>query len=591
MANTMADHRKKRCAIIAAFFFVLSAGSFAQTNNTTNSTPAQVYTNNPAQYNYDYNNNYNSNNVNNNNNFNNPPPQPSTNNPILPPVPGTRQPNSSDTGAADKNPPPARDFVITPSLLTEETYNDNVTLQPSGGQLYSSFITEITPRLVMVADGPRFKMNFDYSVQHLSFEGDLHTERTNQALAATSTTELVSKLLYLDDSANINQISATPFGNVTPNNLSVTDNRLTLRTLSISPYLKTETPDMYTELRLMRDFVNTSYGALTDSDSNTVSMTVKNGPAFKTVDWGLVYNDQTIYYPNQNSIVMESILANTGLHVSPEFALTASAGYEKNNYISIYQTDPEGADWSLGFDWTPSTRTHVAASAGRHFYGDTYMLNASEKTFASVWSLGYTTGLTTSRNQFLVPATSSTVDFLNSLWQSSIPDAAQRQLVINAFIQNTGLPASLTSPVNTISDQVFLQKDLQGSVALTGAKNTVLFSFFDLQRNAQTAALSSSTSTDNFNLLNDTRQRGLSLIWNHTLSPRTNTILMDSYSRSVSASNDIAFNSNIITTSLNYQLTAKLKLTLQYERIADDSNYLTGNFIQDLISAMATFSF
>jgi len=563
MANTMADPHKKRSATTAVFCFALSLNSLAQTSYTS---PAQTNSTIPGQTN-----NANS-------------TQPNTSNPA--------QTNNNGLGPTDNTgAAQPRDFTVTPTLLTEETYNDNVLLAPSGTPLTSAFITEITPRLAIVEDGPRFKMNFDYAIQHLTYSGDAHTERTNQMLAATSTAELIDHLLYLDDSANINQQNQTPFGQATPNNLSISSDRLTVRTLSIAPYLKTATSDLLMELRFMRDFVRTSLGALTDSDASTVSMNVKSGPSFKAVDWGLQYNDQTIYYPNQNNIVMESILANTGVHLTPEFALTASAGYEKDNYVSLYQTQPEGADWSAGFEWTPSERTRVAASAGHHFYGDTYMLNASERTFASVWSLGYNTGLTTSRSQFLVPVATNTFDFLNSLWQSSIPDAAQRQLIINAFIQNTGLPATINTPINTISDQVFLQKDLQGSVALTGAQNTILLSIFDLQRDAQTAEITATAVTNNLSLLNNTRQRGGNIIWNHTFGPRTNSILMDGYSRAISVDTGIAYNNNIITASLNHQLLPKLKATLQYERIRNDSNYVSGNYIQNLISAMLTFSF
>lgn len=483
----------------------------------------------------------------------------------------------------------ADDWKISPSLLTSESYNDNVLLQAAGPGT-SAYITEITPRLIMLSDGPSVKLNLDYAVQRLFYDGDVHAERTNQMLAATSSTTLISNLFYVDGSANINQQNSTPFGATTSNNLNLSDNRLDLHTYSISPYLRTSFEAAASmELRFIRDFVNTSLGGLTDSKSNTVNALLKSGPAFKTVDWNCLLTDQTIYYRDQSNIDMGSAIVNASYHLTPEFALTSSAGYERDNYLAINNQVPKGTTWSAGFSWTPSTRTNVAASFGHHFYGDTYMVTANERAFASIWSLGYNEGQTSSRSQFLVPVSSNTVDFLNTLWQSSIPNAAQRQQVVSAFIQNTGLPATLTTPVNTITDQVFLQKTLEASVAITGARNTVLLSIFNVQRNAQSVSLAG-ISTDNLSMLNDTKQTGANIVWNSALSGRSNLTFMDSYTRSVSDSTGLSYNNNIVTASLNHQLQQKLRLTLQYQRIKNDTNFITGNFIENLTSILLNFS-
>ena len=483
----------------------------------------------------------------------------------------------------------AEDFKFIPSVMLKETYSDNVFLTPAGTEL-GAYITEVTPRITIQGSGPLLKLNVDYSVQALNYSGDANTTRTNQMLNANSTAVFVSDLFFLDTSAAINQQNQTPFGAVTQNNLNLSSNRLEMRNYSIAPYLKSNfNQDASGELRFIRDSVSTTLGSVYNSDANTVIANVKSGPSFKTIDWNLQYYNQNIYYNSQPTVSMQNESAGAGYHFSSQFLLNASAGYEKNNYPAVNGQKPEGNTWSGGFNWTPSDRTNVAASVTRHYYGDTYMVAASQRSFATVLSLGYNEGLSTSRAQFLVPSTTSTSTFLNTLWQASIPNPAQRQQAIDAFIINTGLPGTLNTPINTISDQVYLQKNLQASVAVTGAQNTLLLSVFSLRREDQ----SLNTVLDpnaNVNTQSNTRQSGANILWNLSMTPRTNAVFMDGFNKATSLDTGISYRNNNLTISLNHQLQPKLKVALEFDHITNTSSVPNGDSRENLLSLMFLFS-
>jgi len=481
------------------------------------------------------------------------------------------------------------ELTVSPSIVTKETYNDNVFLSQPGFTT-SSWITELTPQLVIKASEPSFKLNFNYELQNLHYAGDAHAERTNQMLDLNSTSSFVKNLLYLDANAAINQQNSTPFAGITNSNATLSANRLELRTYSVAPYLKTNFAQEATgELRFSRDSVNTSLGSLYNSNANTVKANLKSGPSFATVDWNVQYLNEKILYEAEPAVTLQNGSFGSGYHFSSEFAINGSVGYEKNNYPTTNGTAPQGNTWSAGFTWTPTDRTSLSVTGTKHYYGDTYTVAASERTFASVWSLGYNEGLITSRDQFLIPATTNTSDFLNSLWQSSITNPEQRQQAIDAFIHSTGLPNTLTTPVNTVTNQVFLQKSLQASVAVTGAQNTVIFSLFDITRDEESLN-TAANSTTNLGLLSNTKQTGGNILWTLNFSPRTSAVFMDGYNKAKSASNGITYTNNNFTTTLNHQLDPKLRVSLEFQHLNNSANFNTGNFRDNLVSFTLLFS-
>lgn len=485
----------------------------------------------------------------------------------------------------------AAEWKITPTVNLTETYTDNVKLLPDN-QKQSSFITQATPGVDFTAVGAQLRMKVGYQMQNLYYTGDANGLKTNHLLNADANSELVKDLFFLDGRANISQQDQSPFASESTNNLNLSGNRVEVKTYSASPYLRhTFDRTASAELRYTRDSVSSNSGSTVNSTGDSIFLNVNSGTAFQKMKWGFNYSDQKTKFNNAiNSIEAETTGVNVGYFLSPRFSLTAAGGYEKNSYVSLDGRKPAGAFWSAGFDWEPTERTSLVFNAGRRFYGSTFSLTAAQRTRATTWSLGYHEDITTTRQQFLVPGSVNTTAFLNQLWQTSVPDPVARQQLVDAFIKSYGLPSSLAQPVNTFSNQVFLQKNLQASVAITGAQNTVLFSLYDTKRDAQSAPIGVVDPSNPNNQAN-TKQLGGNVLWNLVFSPRTSANFSLGYNRADSDTTGVRDNNKTFRAAISRDLQPKLKATLEYRRNQKDSSLSVSDFRENAISIFLLLGF
>lgn len=469
----------------------------------------------------------------------------------------------------------AQEWKIAPTIDLTETYTDNLRLQPKG-QRENAFITQLSPGVSIVRNGPHLKFDLNYVLQNSYYSGDQHDHRSNNLLHANAKTQLLDDLFFLDGKADITQQNLTPFGQVADANFNLIDNRTEVRTYSVAPYFrKNFNNELIGELRYVRDSVNSSAQRNTNSDANTVQFGIASGSAFKTIEWGLSYNNQHIDYARQAPLTMETATINAGFRVTPLFKLTATSGYEKNDYVTLSKK-PEGFFWSGGFVWTPTERTNFTANLGHRYFGSTSSVTISQRARTSVWSLGYHEDVTTTRGQYLLPATNDTSRFLNQLWQAIIPDQDTRQRIVDNFIRDAGLPTALAQPVNTLTNQVFLQKNLQASVAIAGARNTAVLNFFNNSREALSSGPLDSVL--NSSLLNNVRQTGANALWNWKISQRSNTTFDVSYIKSNSVDIHVKEYNRIFRTAFSRQLQEKVKATLELRHVSKNSDLASGNY-------------
>jgi uncharacterized protein (PEP-CTERM system associated) len=479
----------------------------------------------------------------------------------------------------------ATEWKVVPTLSLIETYSDNIRLASPGNEK-SDFVTQINPGISLTGTGPRLKVNARYAMQNLIYADESNRNTTRHLLNAGANAELVNDLLFLDGKASITQQNIATFGPTT-DNVNITDNISETRTYSISPYMRNRYGSIASsELRYTHDSVEASTGGLLSSQSDRIQFGLNSGPAFKTLGWGLNYSNQQIDYTNARTIDMETISGNLRYMVSTKLSLNATGGYEKNNYLSI-GAKPEGSFWSAGFSWAPMERTSITASAGKRFFGNTYSLTAKHRTRKTAWSLGYSEEITTTRSQFLIPATVDTASLLQQLF----PDATPEQ--IEAFIIQNNLQTSVPDPINYFTNRVFLQKRLQASVAINGARNTLVLSVFDMVREAQTAQDMDSALLGSYSLTlnDDTRQTGTNATWNWRITPLTSANASAGYTRMnwpvTGRKDDI----KTIRLGLARQFQPKLRGSVDYRHIQRDSSQSGGDYRENAVTASVHMSF
>ncbi len=479
----------------------------------------------------------------------------------------------------------AADWKLVPTINLTETHTDNVRLL-ADDRAESANITQISPGITIIGNGQRLKLQANYVMQNSYYSGVTSETKINHLLHANANIAFIQNLLFLDSNASITQQNMTPFGQVTDNNLNLSTNKVDVRTYSAAPYLHHNFENKFTgELRYTYDSVASSAITNTNTSPNSTSDNVRfslsSGSAFKTTNWGINYTAQHIHFERQAPLETEMFTLNVAYLISPLLKATATAGHEKNTYVSLGEKPP-GNFGTIGFAWTPTQRSSLVFNAGQRFFGKTYTLTFNHRARLSVWNLGYNEDVTTTRGQFMVPVTNNTSAFLNQLWQATIPDATTRQQTVDNFIRDSGLPAALAQPVNTFTNQVFLQKSLQASIGLTGVQNTALLSLFNNLR--VPLSTGGADAITNPALLREVRQTGINAMWNVQFSPRTNASINAAYSKADTLGTSLIDKTKSIRASISRQLQQKLKASLELRRMQRDSTLVTGNYEENAVT-------
>lgn len=477
----------------------------------------------------------------------------------------------------------AAEWTVVPGVEASETYTDNVNLAPKS-LAETDYVSEITPSVAIMKNGEYLKVNANYSMQEIDYaEKSAPATFTNQLIAALNA-KFIENLLFLDSTASISQQNISALGPQPANNIFVTDNRTNVRTYAISPYLS-HTFDTFavSELRYSYSSASADTGGLSTTHSDMASFNVNSGPAFRILGWGMQYVDQIIHYPGADNVDLRTMSGNLSYLVAPDLHLTATAGYDHNDYSTLGGL-LKGYFWTTGFDWTVSDHTSLAATVGHRYYGNTDSLNAVARSRTTLWNLGYNESVTTTQSQFGLPASNDISSYLNQLFSGTISDPTQRALQVNNFIQQNGLPNSLSNSVNYFSNSVFLQKQLQGSVIITGQRTTLILGIFD------TLQIPLSTQED-VNILfgNDkTRQVGASAVLSRRLSAQTSatvTLLATRAGITVPNGAVVAQNNQTLKFGLTRELTSKLHGSVEIRRDREESSQPGVEYTENAIVA------
>ena len=418
---------------------------------------------------------------------------------------------------------------MTPSLKLAETYTDNVFLSPDGSR-QSDWITSIIPGISVTANGPRLRLDAFYAPEILYHA---QTEREDNVFHrgnAVGTLELADELLFLEAGAKVDQYDISLQGPLTTSNVNITGNRATAVTTYVSPYLlrnigsaaRAEARFTYSTWESDEDLPE-----LPDNTARRILLRLANGPAYRLLTWDVAYSGERIEYETQQQTTTEEVTASARRLITSTVGLLAQAGYER--YDTGLPETIEDPRYSAGFDWTPSPRTRLAATAGQRLGDETYSFEFRHRTRLTSWNVTYAEDVTTSREQFFVPATQSTAGALDQMFLSQYPDPLARQKAVQEFIARMGLPPSLGAPINFFSDRLFLQKRWLASAGLQGTRNTlVATAYWELRKE-----LAGGTSpVDDFAASQSIRTSGGSLAWGLRLTARSTWNLQAGYTRS-----------------------------------------------------------
>lgn len=445
---------------------------------------------------------------------------------------GPQTPGS--TGAISSTPATtsARDALGTPgdtrpstwsaSIGLQETYTTNVNLNPSN-VAKSAFVTEITPYLGLRYLGPRASLVGDVSLPVVIYApSDAANDKVYPTVNLLGDVTLVDNFLFLEGSVNVAQQFFSPFGAQPVSVSNATDNRYRTTVYRVSPFIKGSTGNG-TDYELRNDNVWTNLNGAPVSTSNA-HYTNFLGSATNTqttLGWRASLDYSNVQFENDQPATVTQLYRGTGIYTAtPSLQLSASAGWEENEFQF---TSSQDVIYGVGFVWRPSPVTRAVGDWDHRYFGSSYRFAFEHTTPLSEWRLNASRNVTTYPQQIAsLQAGVNVSAFLNALFSPAFADAAARQQFVDQLIRDRGLPATLSGPVNLYTNQTLLQESYSASVALVGARNTVLLSAFWLKNQPITA--NGTPLPPLLSLGNDNTQTGGTVVWTHKLTPSVNFV-------------------------------------------------------------------
>lgn len=484
------------------------------------------------------------------------------------------------------------EIKVSPTVSVQETWTDNVNLVPTN-QAHSEFITDVAPGLSVVENHPRLQFTASYQFHEFAYSDksapNLHDN--SREMQAALKGRVIEDLLFLDADAERNQQAISAFGPQVADNPYTTNNRTEISTWRVSPYVAHRIGSTANLLmRYTRDSVHTSvlgYGN-TQGDDASVALTSADG---QRIGWSLRYDSQHLTDRLAGSSSSTNETAGLSWHVRPSLSLTGSIGYDNFDYLAMGERT-RGRSWDTGFDYTPSSRTTVKLSIGRRYFGQTRSFLAMHRSRHTVFNVSYDESVTTSREQFLLPATIDTASLLDRLFTSSISDPDLRRQAVDAYLKATGLPSSLSNNVNYLSNRYLLQKQFLASVGVQGARSTMLLSAYDTRRTALSVQTADSQLLGNslLNLNDNINQRGVSASVDYRMSSRTDAVALADASRSVSLETHVQQNNRALRFDVRHRFQRTLQGVLELRRMKGSTG-ANQNYTENAISATLLTTF
>jgi len=488
------------------------------------------------------------------------------------------------------------DWRVVPAVTLSERYTDNYYLE-SDALKQSQLISTLSPSLRIISKGPRLSLEGRAEANYYHYRDDDILRRTLDHTTQYSLSGqgmLAEDFLYVDASTSLMPRTISAFGPRFDDLPYLEENQVDIKTWRVSPSLqKRFGQNMSLLLRYSRDRVEGGRArGFANSNSDSINASLASGPAFGKLSWGLNHIRRELKDTINGDTSSENTIANLRYAVTPQVGLTATVGYDNYDFASV-TGDSGGKLWSLGVDWTPSLRTQLSLAAGRHFYGNTGNLTLTHRSRRSTLNLIYEDNVTTSREQFLLPATLDTSLLLDRLLAPSIPDPVARQHAVEAYIRDAGLPESLTDSINFLSNRYFRQKQLRGQMAMRFARTSALLSLYRNERIALTSQQSDSIllETQNGSRNDNIKQFGANASLSYRLGPRANAVASFDWSRSRSQTIDREDTRRIFRVGLNRELGRHMRASVDLSSRSGTAGRLglnTGPYREHSITASLT---
>ena len=366
----------------------------------------------------------------------------------------------------------AAEWTIVPRVNVEETFSDNVGLQPSGSER-GELITSVEPGVAIRGEGSRFQVSVEYNLEALKYLDNDDADTINHQAQVGASAEIYENLAFVDMNMSMSQQNSDTLGITASDNLSITGNKTDVMTFSVSPYLRHHIGNYFdTESRITVDQVtNDTDGNSTRSRSRRAQFTATSGNKFLRAPWNVRFESQRLSNSDGSTSKFNRLDGEVRYRISRRYALIGQAGFEDNEFTSS-QNSQDGPSWAIGLNWTPTPRTNIDFGYGQRFFDGNFFLQAQHRTRRLTFAASYRKDLTTSRQ-------------------------LQLERVLVPVVDDSGLPildpasgTQIEVPVDSVNptDEVLVQANFDASIRYRGRRTDGQLEVFRSERKFQVSS-------------------------------------------------------------------------------------------------------
>ena len=386
----------------------------------------------------------------------------------------TKAPSAAQVPSAELSGPPAStpSLRIVPLVELTERHTDNVG-QATSTPAKNDWITDAAAGLRIEYRGARANVQFDYRVNRLFHDKFTNLDTTQHLLNSNASLEAVEKWLFLDASARITQENRSAFGVSNIAGITGTSaNRVEATSYQFAPYIRGSIGDVATYLlRVNATETRTGESAFPASRTYQWTSFVKNQPSAGRLGWsvngGLLSIDKSAVDKRKDS----RLAATATFEVDAQLHISLSAGKESSDFDGLgkHTTNMRG----LGFEWSPSERTIMAAVTQKRFFGNDHLVSIAHRTPLTIWHFSSSKEVAISTDGAATSNPFSVNNLLLDLLASSIPDRKSRAEEAQRRLEQTGIPVSSGIQSGFLTSRPFLSFQQDASAALLGLRNTI----------------------------------------------------------------------------------------------------------------------
>jgi uncharacterized protein (PEP-CTERM system associated) len=357
---------------------------------------------------------------------------------------------------------------FTPTIEVGATWTDNIELAPRIQSEQTEYVAEVMPGFELRQEGRRLKSSLNYSLRSFFYEKDSDRDTSFHDAGASLNAEVIRNLFFIEAQGAYKQQIIDPTRPVNNNFLFAVDNLTDAISGSVTPRLRREFDLLQVDASYTAGFIDykqTGDIATLTSDADTqeqrISLASPDDDRF--ISWGAEYTRQSTEFDDVQVMGVqrfefEQASAEIGIRLIDELRLIGRGGKESDVEENSTDGGLDETTWEAGLAYSPTPGTKFEAFYGKRFFGTTYRASARREAQFLQLSASYDEGPVTQAQQLLSQA------------QTGSPVTPIAPL-------DPG-----TNPIGTLTSDVFIAKNFDLTIGLTGRLTKVNVSGLNQRR-------------------------------------------------------------------------------------------------------------